>query len=139
MKTALNFFWLILLVLLAIHGAFVVRNEWKTRFVHKNGEIIEVKIEDLDCGRKIMSFNFATNLVEKKIDARTCALLNRGQTIRLKHSPAYSDLFLFINEHHSNSFLSGGLEIAVGIIGLLANLPIVAFRKAKQKRFFEAP
>jgi len=123
MKTISKYFWLIVLVFVVVHGVIVIRNEWQRKSIHDHGEMVEVKIEKLNCSDGIMTFYLGTILFEKNIDTRTCALLNKGQKIRLKHSQQYPNTFLFVNERSLNRFILGGLEILVGLIGLLANWP----------------
>lgn len=128
MKTISNYFWLLLSLLLAIHGATVILDEWQRKSIH-DGETVEVKIDKLNCASGIMIFHFGLSIFEKEIDTRTCALFNNGQKIRLKHSSQYPDRFLFINERSPNRFILGGLEILLGLIGFLTNWPM---RRAKQ-------
>jgi hypothetical protein len=130
MKTALNYFWLLLLVLLGLHGAMNIRNEWQRKAIHDHGALIEVKIEELNCPQQMMSFKYSDQRFQKSIDARTCALFNEGQKIKLKHSPQYPDTFLFVNERSPNRFILGGLEIALGIIGLMTNWPSINRRRS---------
>jgi hypothetical protein len=133
MKTMLGYLWLTLLLLLAIHGVTVIQNEWKRKSIHDHGNIVEVKIENLNCPNGTMTFHFGAILVEKQIDARTCVLFNEGQKIKLKHSQQFSDTFLFVNERSPNRFILGGLEVVLGIIGLFANWP----RPSRQRSFLK--
>jgi hypothetical protein len=132
MKTISKFFWLIVLLFVVGHGANVIRNEWQRKSIHDHGEMVEVKIEKLNCSDGIMTFYLGTIRFEKNIDTRTCALLNEGQEIRLRHSEKFSDTFLFVNERSPNRFILGGLEILVGLIGLLANWPLSTERSANR-------
>ena len=135
MKAISNYFWLLLLVLLIIHGVSVIQNEWKRKSIHDKGEMVEVKIDELKCSDGIMIFHFRQNLFVKKIDARTCVLFNEGQVIKLKYNPQYADIFLFANERSPNRFILGGLEITLGLIGLIANWPVISFRRKTRKTF----
>ena len=135
MKIISNYFWVLLLTLLVIHGADVFQNEWQRRSIHHNGEIVEIKIEKLNCPKGTLTFNFQKTPHEKKIDARTCALLNEGQKIKLKHSRQYPDKFLFVNEQSPNHFILGGLEMVLGIVGLIANWPAIKLRRTRGKNF----
>ena len=139
MKTVSNYFWRVVLALLVIHGASVVQNEWKRKSIHDHGEVIEITIDELNCPKGSMTFHLGPNLFEKKIDARTCVLFNEGQRIKLKHSRQYPEMFLFVNERNPNAFISGGLEIVLGIIGLLANWSLVINRKSKYRNFSALP
>lgn len=134
MKVLFKYLWPALLLLLAMHGVNVIRDEWKRKSIHDHGKIAEVKIEGLMCALGVMTFHFETMLVEKKIDARTCVLLNEGQTIKLKHSEQYPDTFLFVNEQSPYRFISGSLEIALGMIGLMGNWPLFNFRRNNFKK-----
>ena len=132
MKTVSKYLWLLALAILVIHGLSVIRNEWKRKFIHDHGETVTVKIDVLQCPAGVMTFHFGPNLFQKEIDARTCVVFNVGQAIKLKHSEQYPDMFLFVNERNPNRFLLGGLEIVLGIIGLMANWPLLSFiRKRK--------
>src|SRR6267154_4547302 len=133
MRTAVNYFWLPLWVLLVIHGASIIRNEWQRKSIHDHGELVKVKIEELNCPQHMMSFYFGEQRFQKKIDARTCVLFNEGQTINLKHSQQYAEVFLFVNERSPNLFILGSLEIALGIIGLLAGWPWISVRGTRDK------
>jgi hypothetical protein len=135
MKAIFNYFWLALLLLLIIHGASIVQNEWQIESVHDHGKIVEIKIEELNCSNGIITSHFESIAFQKKIDARTCALLNVGQKIRLKHSRQYPDTFLFVNEQSPNRFILGGLEITLGLIGLLSNWPMIRRRRVVYKNF----
>ncbi len=130
-----KYFWLIILLFVVIHGANVIRNEWQRKSIHDHGEIVEVKIEKLNCARGIMNFYFESILFEKDIDARTCALFNKGQKIKLKHSKLYPNMFMFISERSPNRFILGSLEILVGLIGLLANWPMRQPKRIAYKNF----
>src|SRR5258706_4646483 len=130
MRSVLKYSWIIILCGLIIYGAIVIRNEWKRKLIHTHGEIVEVTIEELDCPRKIMSFRFGSEKYHKQIDARTCVLFNQGQKIKLKHSQQYTDTFLYLNEINPNLFILGGLEMALGILGLLSNWPLIRTRQA---------
>ena len=132
MKTFSKYFWLLLLVLLAIHGTSVLQNEWKRKSIHGHGKMVEVKIDTLNCPRGVMIFHFGPKQFKKQIDARTCVVFNEGQTIKLRHSAQYPDMFLFVNERSPNRFLLGGLEILLGILGLLANWPLINFIRARK-------
>jgi hypothetical protein len=132
MKKISNYFWLFVLALLVIHGVSIIQNEWQRKTIHDYGETVEVKIEDLNCQKGMMAFHFEKSRFEKKIDARTCVLLNEGQRIKLKHSHEYPETFLFVNERSPSRFVLGGLEIALGIIGLLANWPLAPIRKSNR-------
>ncbi|HLZ17691.1 MAG TPA: hypothetical protein VKQ08_11650 [Cyclobacteriaceae bacterium] len=129
MKRILGYFW-ILVLLLAVHGSYVVRSEWKIKSIHQEGELVEVKIEALNCQDLVMSFRFRNALFQKKIDARTCVTFNPGQSIKLRRSERYADTFLFVNERNPNRFMLGGLEILIGLLGFLANWPLVKFKSA---------
>jgi hypothetical protein len=135
MKTVFNYCWLIFWLLLVIHGASIISDEWKRKFIHDHGEMVEVKIEELNCPNEIMTFRCASILYVKKIDARTCVVFNEGQKIKLRHSLQYPERFLFVNERSPNRFILGGLEIALGIIGLLTNWPLIYRKSAKGKNF----
>jgi len=133
MKRFSNYFWLLLSLLLAIHGTTVIMDEWQRKSIHES-ETVEVKIDELNCSNGIMAFHFGQTAFEKEIDVRTCALLNKGQKIKLKHSQQYPDRFLFINECSPNRFILGGLEIILGVIGLLTNWPLINFRRSAKIR-----
>jgi len=135
MKLISNYFWLLVLTLLVIHGASTVQNEWQTKMIHDHGQTVEVKIEDLNCEKGMLTFKFEKRPFEKKVDARTCVLFNAGQRIKLKHGHQYPETFLFVNERSPNRFILGGLEIALGIIGLLANWPLINGKRSKDKSF----
>jgi hypothetical protein len=135
MKTIFNYCWLSFWLLLVIHGASIISDEWKRKIIHDHGEMVEVKIEELNCPNGTMTFRFVSTLCVKKIDARTCVVFNEGQKIKLKHSQKYPETFLFVNERSPNRFILGGLEIAVGIIGLLANWPLIYRKSAKGQNF----
>jgi|GEM_PF-2929374 len=135
MKTISKYFWITVLLFVAVHGANVIRNEWQRKSIHDHGEMVEVKIEELDCSNGIMTFYLGTILFEKNIDTRTCALLNKRQKIRLRHSEQYPDTFLFVNERSPSRFILGGLEIVVGLIGLLTNWPVSRTRRSTYKKF----
>lgn len=122
MKKIWNYFWLLISLLLAIHGATVSVDEWQRKSI-RNGETVDVKIDRLNCTNGIMTFHFEHKTIEKEIDTRTCALLNKGQTIKLKHSSQYPERFLFINERNPNRSILGGLEIVISLIGFLTNWP----------------
>ena len=134
MKKFPNYVWFLLSLLLAIHGTTIILDEWQRKSIH-DGDTVEVKIDKLNCSNGIMTFHFGVTAFEKKIDARTCALFNKGQKIKLKHSRQYPDKFLFINEHSSNRFVIGGLEIALAIIALLANWPSRRTKQIVYKNF----
>jgi len=123
-----NYIWLFISLLLAIHGTSIILDEWQRKSIH-DGEIVEVTIDDLNCSNGLMTFHFAKSAFAKEIDTRTCALFNKGQKIKLKHSTQYPDRFLFINERSPNRFILGGLEILLGLVGFLTNWPR---RKPKQ-------
>ena len=135
MKIISYYFWLLVLTLLVVHGASIIQNEWRRKTIHDHGETVEIKIEKLNCPNGVMTFYFEKSLVEKNIDARTCVLFNEGQRIKLKHSHQYPEMFLFVNERSPNRFILGGLEIALGIIGLLANWPLIRWRRPIRKNF----
>ncbi|HEV8513373.1 MAG TPA: hypothetical protein VGQ59_08850 [Cyclobacteriaceae bacterium] len=122
MKRLSNYFWLFISIFLAIHGTTVILDEWQRKSIHE-GETVQVTIDELNCSDGIMKFHFEQTAFEKKIDTRTCALLNKGQKIKLKHSIQYPERFLFINERSPNQFILGGLEILISLIGFLANWP----------------
>lgn len=128
MKPFLRWCWLVSLSLLIIYGATLIREEWKRKFIHEHGELVNVEIEQLNCPQQLMTFRFGVQHFRKEIDARTCVLFNVLQTIKLKHSARYPDTFLFANERSPNRFLLGGLLIALGIIGLVANWPLFNYR-----------
>ena len=134
MKTISNYFWLLLSLLLAIHGATVIVDEWQRKSIH-DAETVEAKIDQLNCANGIMTFHFGQTSFEKEIDTRTCALLNKGQTIKLKHSSEYPERFLFMNERSPNRFILGGLEILLGIIGFLTNWPKRQSKQIVTKKF----
>lgn len=123
MKGVWIYGWLVVLLLVAIHGAFVVKGEWTVKSIRQHGALVEVKIEQLKCPEKLMTFTYGNAVHQKRIDAHTCAMFNEGQKIKLRHSNLEPDTFLFVNERNPNLFLLGGLEIAVGLLGLLANWP----------------
>jgi len=129
-----NYFWLSISLLLSIHGTTVILDEWQRKTIH-NGETVEIKIDRLNCAEGIMTFHFGQAAFEKEIDARTCALFNEGQTIKLKHSSQYPDRFLFINERSPNRFILGGLEILLGLIGFLTNWSVRQQKKISYKNF----
>ena len=135
MKTLPKYSWLAILLFLVIHGASIIQNEWQRKSIHDHGEIVEIEIGELNCLKGIMTFHFESIPFQKKIDTRTCALLNVGQKIKLKHSQQYPDTFLFVNEHSPNRFVLGGLEMALGIIGLLTNWPLAQRRRSVYKNF----
>lgn len=122
MKKLSNYFWLLISLLLILHGTSLILDEWQRKSIHE-GKIIEVKIDELNCSKGIMTFHFGHTIFEKKIDTRTCALFNKGQAVKLKHSDLYPDKFLFINERSPNRFILGGLEIFISFIGFLTNWP----------------
>src|SRR6266550_2975956 len=105
MRSVLKYSWLIVLGALVIHGALVVRNEWINESIHTHGEIVEVVIEKLDCSQKIMTFRFGSTKYQRQVDARSCALFNQGQKIKLKHRYQFADIFLDINERNPNLFI----------------------------------
>jgi hypothetical protein len=131
---SLKYFWLLISFLLAIHGASVILDEWQRKSIHE-GETVEVKIDQLICADGTMTFHFGQTAFEKKIDTRTCALLNKGQKIKLKHSSQYPERFLFVNERSPNRFLLGGLEILLGLVGLFTNLPFRQTKRTIHKNF----
>jgi len=135
MKITLNYFWFPLWALLVFHGTSIIQNEWQKKSIHDHGELIEVKIEALNCPQQTMSFHFGGQRFQKKIDARTCVLYNEGQMIKLKHSQQHADVFLFVNERSPNLFTLGSLEIVLGIIGLLASWPFTPVRSTRNKNF----
>jgi hypothetical protein len=118
-----KYFWLPISLLLAVHGATVILDEWQRKSIHE-GETVEVKIDQLICADGIMTFHFGQIAFKKKIDIRTCALLNKGQKIKLKHNSQYPERFLFVNERSPSRFILGGLEILLGLVGLFTNLPL---------------
>jgi hypothetical protein len=134
MKTISNYFWLLVSLLLAIHGTTVILDEWQRESIHES-ETVEVKIDQLNCANGTMTFHFGQTPFEKEIDTRTCALLNKGQTIKLKHNGEYPDRFLFVNERSPNRFILGGLEIFLGLIGILTNCPMRRTKKIVSKNF----
>jgi len=123
MKLIVRYSWLAILFLLVIHGASIIRKEWKRRSILTHGKIVEVTIEKLNCSQCIMTFQFGITRYEKKIEARDCALFNTGQKIKLKHDEEYPDTFLFANEQKPNLFLLGGLEMVLGVFGFLSSWP----------------
>ena len=129
MSSILKYSWVAFLLLLVIHGASVIKNEWRVKLIHKTGELVEVTVEGLDCPQLLMTFRFENERHQKKIDARTCVLFSPGQKIKFKHSHEHADTFLFVNERNPNLFILGGLEMVVGIIGLLANWPLIRKRQ----------
>jgi hypothetical protein len=135
MKKMLNYCWLAALLAAMFHGGTVILNEWQRKSIHAHGELLDLKVETLNCPQGWMSFYFGTSRFEKKIDARTCALLNPGQKIKLKHSRDYPETFLFVNEQSPNRFIMGSLEILLGIIGLLANWPLAPGRRTTHRNF----
>jgi hypothetical protein len=135
MKPFFNYAWWIASVLFVIHGANVILGEWKIKSIHTHGEMVDIKIEELNCSKGIMSFHFGANLFEKRIDARTCVIFNESQKIKLKHSIQYPDIFLFANERNPNLFVLGGLEIALGILGILTNWPVTRKKRSLLKKF----
>jgi len=134
MRAFSNYFWLLISLVVAIHGTVVIHDEWQRKCVHE-GETVEVRIDELNCSNGIMTFHFGQAVFEKDIDTRTCALFNKGQTIKLKHSNQYPDQFLFINERSPNRFILGGLEILICFIGFLTNWPVKQTKKITYKNF----
>src|SRR5579871_1958229 len=132
MRQFLLFVGIIVLLILIVHGSLTVASEWRVRTIHRYGAIVDVKIESLDCPAKLMTFKFKEHEYKKKIDARTCVVFNVGQTIKLRHSEVEPDTFLFVNERNPNLFLLGGLEIAVGLVALIANWPSSSKRNRKR-------
>lgn len=130
MKKIVSYTWIIVLLLMAVHGTSLIQKEWTIKSIHGDGETVEVKIEELNCPDQIMSFRFKDNLFKKKIDARTCVIYNEGQIIKLRHNEHYPDKFLFVNERNPNQFILGGLEIIIGLLGLLANWPFFKSKSA---------
>jgi hypothetical protein len=118
-----------------IYGVNSDLNEWRRKTIRDNCETVEVKIEELNCAQGIMTFHFKSFAFQKQIDARTCIVFNVGQKIKLKHSEQYPDTFLFVNERRPGQFILGGLEIALGIIGLLANWPMRQPKRIAHKDF----
>ncbi len=133
MRNLLKFFWLLALVFLVVQGSYTIWKEWEIRSIHAQGEIVEVKIEELRCTKGLMAFYFEKTRREKKIDARTCIVFNIGQKIKLKHSRHYPDTFLFVNERNPMLFLLGGLEMALGVFGLVANWPMNKRKRTTKK------
>ena len=126
----LHYVWVLILLSMVAHGAYITQREWTLKSIHKEGEMVEVKIEKLNCPDQIMSFRFKTNLFQKKIDARTCVVFNEGQVIKLRHSQHYPGKFLFVNERNPNQFILGGLEIIIGLLGIVANWPFFKSKSA---------
>jgi hypothetical protein len=129
-----KYFWLPISLLLVIHGATVILDEWQRKSIHE-GETVEVKIDQLICADGIMTFHFGQIAFKKKIDIRTCALFNKGQKIKLKHSNQYPERFLFVNERSPSRFILGGLEILLGLVGLFTNLPLRQTQQTIHKNF----
>jgi hypothetical protein len=134
MRTFSNYFWLLISLLLAVHGTTIILDEWQRKSIH-NGETVEVTIDRLNCEDRIMIFHFGPTAFEKKIDGRTCALLNVGVKIKLKHSSQYPERFLFLNERSPSRFILGGLEVLLGLIAILANWPMKQIKQTSYKNF----
>jgi hypothetical protein len=132
MKSFLKYLWILILLALVLHGVKNYKNEWRLKSIQDHGEIVEVKIQNLNCTEGTMSFNFKSSAFKKQIDTRTCVVFNVGQIIKLKHSEQYPDAFLFVNERNPNQFVLAGLEIALGLLGLLANWPLIDLKHGRK-------
>jgi hypothetical protein len=134
MKRAITYLGLIFLGLIILLGIMTTRKEFMTRSIQATGEVVNVTIDNVDCNAGIMTFHLRQGDVhEKEIDESICGLFEEGQVIFLKHNRNYPQQFVFVNEDNSSLFILGGVEIGIGLIGLLIFLNIAMIRRAANK------
>ncbi|MBS1506160.1 MAG: hypothetical protein JSS79_05905 [Bacteroidetes bacterium] len=130
MKAILYFLYLVVLLGLGGYGYVSFRNEWRTKIIIDQGEIVEVRITHLNCPLGEMTFVFEDGNYTQKISSRDCALFNQDQKIKLKYNRDYPDQFAFVNEHRPNVLILSALEMVLALIGLIANGPFYKIRKS---------